>query len=264
MNSDLSVFVATLPTQMVIFMVMLCRSVAMIVMLPAFGSQSLPKTVRASMAVLLTLLLFPQLHDRFAGARPDDILEPGKVMMMIFSEVLVGSLIGWLAQLMALSLPIAAQILSTFIGLSNVLQPDPELGAQSTPVSHLAEMVVPVLFCSTHLYVMPLSAFVGSYEVFPAGHFPFLGDAAHTVVQTTSKSFLLAFQLATPFVLIGTIWPAMLGLLSRFSPGLQVYNLAMPAQLLAGIFLLALLIGDMLPTWSQAMTVAFAGLPRAP
>lgn len=73
--------------------------------------------------------------------------------------------------------------------------------------------------------------------------------------------FLLAFQLAMPFVLIGTIWPIMLGLLSRFTPGLQVYMLAMPAQILGGILLFALLLGTMLGTWSNGVDAALQGLP---
>lgn len=152
-------------------------------------------------------------------------------------------------------------MMSTFIGLSNVLQPDPELGAQSTPISHVAELIVTVVIFSSGMYVLPLHALVGSYQLFPPGHFPFLGDAARSVTHATQYSFLLAFQLAMPIVLIGTLWPVMLGLLSRFSPGLQIYNLAMPAQLLGGILLFALLLKGMLSAWIH---ITEAGLGHIP
>ncbi|NHO31824.1 flagellar biosynthetic protein FliR [Acetobacter fallax] len=261
MSGDLTVFIAALPTQMVVFVAILCRVVAMVVTLPGLSTQTVPSTIKAGLAISIAFLMFPVLKNHFLAAETGDILDPGRAIVLICSETLSGGLIGWLAQLMALSFPVSVQILSTFTGLSNVLQPDPDLGAQSTAVSHLASLSVPVVMFSTGLYVFPLYALAGSYQVFPPGHFPLMGDAAHSVTEMTQRSFLLAFQLAMPFVLLGTVWPAMLGLLSRFSPGLQVYSLAMPAQLLGGIFLLALLIRGMVATWTQHLDAALASLP---
>lgn len=261
MNSQLADFTEALPFRMVVFVAVLCRIVAMIVTLPGLSSQTITTRVKAGLAVSLTFLIFPVVEDQFHGYGPDNILNPGRAITLICSELLSGGLIGWLAQLMCLSFPVAAQILSTFTGLSNVLQPDPDLGAQSTAISHIASLTVPVVLFSSGLYLFPLSALVGSYHVFPPGHFPFLSDATHSVVIATSQSFSLAFRLAMPFVLLGTLWPAMLGLLSRFSPGLQVYGLAMPAQLLGGILLLALFVHGMMGTWTQDVQSALSGLP---
>ncbi|BCK75528.1 flagellar biosynthetic protein fliR [Acetobacter aceti NRIC 0242] len=261
MNPDLDQFIATLPTQAVIFIAILARVAAMFVAFPAFMFQSTPMTVRAAMAIGVSLLLFPLVQPQFASAISDDVMVPARLLALLCSDFLSGALIGWLAQLMMLSFPISIQIMSTFIGISNVLQPDPELGAQSTPLSHLAQLSITLIVFSSSLYIFPLNALVGSYQVFPPGHFPFLGDAANSVAKATEYSFFLAFQLAMPVVLIGTIWPIMLGLLSRFSPGLQVYNLAMPAQLLGGIFLLALLLKSMLSVWTHAASAGLVLLP---
>ncbi|GBR06449.1 flagellar biosynthetic protein FliR [Acetobacter oeni] len=263
MNGDLTAFVASLPVQVVVFVAILCRVVGMVVTLPGLSGQTVTTSVKAGLAISLTFLMFPVLQSRFSAAETGDILDPGRAIALICSEALSGGLIGWLSQLMTLSFPIAMQILSTFTGLSNVLQPDADLGAQSTAVSHLASLTVPVVLFSTGLYVFPLHALIGSYQVFPPGHFPMMSDAAHSVTEMTQRSFLFAFQLAMPFVLIGTLWPAMLGLLSRFSPGLQVYSLAMPAQLLGGILLLALLVRGMVAAWMQNLDTVLAGLPGA-
>ncbi|GBQ28338.1 putative flagellar biosynthetic protein fliR [Acetobacter estunensis NRIC 0472] len=261
MNAETATLIAHLPTWMVVFMVILCRVAALVITMPGLNSQSAPTRVRAAFAIGVSFLLFPLLLPRFEGASSDDVLNPARLIVFIASEVICGGLIGWLAQLMLQSFPVAAQIISTFIGLSNVLQPDPELGAQSTPLSHVAELLMTVTVFAADLYVLPLHALVGSYDVFPPGHFPLMGDVAHSVTQATGGMFLLAFQLAMPFVLIGTIWPIMLGLLSRFTPGLQVYMLAMPAQILGGILLFALLLGTMLGTWSNGVDAALQGLP---
>ncbi|GBQ92997.1 putative flagellar biosynthetic protein fliR [Acetobacter nitrogenifigens DSM 23921 = NBRC 105050] len=260
MSDDLTTLIAELPAQAVIFSAVLSRVGAMVVTMPGLEAET-PTSVRAALAVVISLLMFPVLDKYFSGIGAINILDPGRMVLLIGGELLNGALIGWLAQLMALSFPIAAQILSTFTGLSNVLQPDPALGSQETPPSRLASILIPVVLFSSNLYVLPLRALAGSYNVFPPGYFPLPGDAARSVAETTSHSFLLAFQLAMPFVLIGALWPAMLGLLNRFSPSLQIYYLAMPAQMLGGILLLALFIRGMLETWTTAFSASLNGLP---
>ncbi|OUJ14215.1 flagellar biosynthetic protein FliR [Acetobacter sp. DsW_063] len=260
MSDDLTTLIAEFPAQVVVFAAILSRVGAMVVTMPGLETET-PNSVRAALAMVISFLMFPLLAKYFSGTNAIDILDPGRMILLIGGELLNGALVGWLAQLMALSFPIAAQILSTFTGLSNVLQPDPALGSQETPPSRLASILIPIALFSSNLYVVPLRALAGSYNVFPPGHFPFPGDAARSVSETTSHSFLLAFQLAMPFVLIGTLWPAMLGLLNRFSPSLQIYYLAMPAQMLGGILLLALFMRGMLEAWTTAFAASLNGLP---
>jgi flagellar biosynthetic protein FliR len=88
-----------------------------------------------------------------------------------------------------------------------------------------------------------------------------VGDMARSVTQVTSQTFMLAFQLSAPFVLIGTLWPAMLGVLNRLMPSIQVYSMAMPAQLLGGVLLLAILIQVMSGVWQERAGDMLLGLP---
>ena len=56
---------------------------------------------------------------------------------MIVAEVMTGLWLGWLARLFCLALPIAAQFIAYLLGISTVLQPDAELGPQSTALAAL-------------------------------------------------------------------------------------------------------------------------------
>jgi flagellar biosynthetic protein FliR len=88
-----------------------------------------------------------------------------------------------------------------------------------------------------------------------------IDDMARSVIHTTAQSFALAMQLAAPFVLIGTLWPAMLGVLNRLLPTIQVYGIAMPAQILGGVLLLAVLLQIMSGVWQEKMGDLLVGLP---
>ena len=72
------------------------------------------------------------------------------------------------------------------------------------------------------------------------------GDMAELVVRLTAGSFALGLQLAAPFLVFGFAVNAAMGLLARLMPQLQVFFIAMPINILAGLLLIVLLLGSMM------------------
>ncbi len=180
---------------------------------------------------------------------------------MIAAEVITGLWLGWLARLLALALPIAGQFISYMLGVANVLQPDPELGGEATPIARLFAIVAPVAILVTGLYRLPLAALAGSYRLIPAGTLLPAADSAETAVRAVAAAFTLAVRLASPFLLVAIVWHVAIGLLARLVPRLQVYFVAMPGQILGGIVLLAVLATSLLSAWQAAVQSGFARLP---
>ncbi len=256
MTSGVQALLTGLPDLAFGFMLVLCRVSAAVMVLPGFGESEVPIVLRIGLAVGVTLLIFPAVESIMpssGGAVLHDLA-------IIGSELGCGLLLGWLARLMALSLPIAGQIISTLIGLSSVLQPDPELGSQTTGVSRVLALAVPVLILSSGLYALPIGALAGSYRLVPPGTLLSVGDAAQSIAIATEGCFSLALRLAAPLILAGFVWQVLLGLLAKLVPSLQVYSLSLPGQVLGGL-LLALLIGPMLGVWMQSVRTGFASLP---
>jgi flagellar biosynthesis protein FliR len=243
------------------FLVVLCRVSALVMTVPGLGETTSPRLVRAGIAVSTTVAILPVVQDRLVDVSGEALHMPSMAVAVIVGELLCGVFIGWLARLISMAISIAMQIVAVFTGLASVLQPDSQLGSSSTAISHMASSLVPVIFLSTGLYALPLAAITGSYSLFPPGHMPMIGDMARSVTEATEQTFVLALQLAAPFVLIGTLWPAMLGVLNRLLPSIQVYSIAMPAQLLGGVLLLALLIQVMTGVWQERMGDLLVGLP---
>jgi len=254
-------FLALLPAQVGVYALVMCRVSAAVMLVPGLGEQEIPMTIRAGVAFCLTLVVAPVVSAYFQSFGDVSAAAPFALAGLVVSELLAGGLIGFVARIMTQSLPIAAQIIATFIGQSSVLQPDPDMGSQSTALSRLASLSVPVLVLGTGLYRLPLMALVQSYGVFPPGHPLGAGDVAHTIVIAASGAFRFAAELAGPFIVLGTLWQGLLALLSRFVPALQAYSLAMPAQVLGGLAVFALLIRGLLSTWIAEMTRVFALLP---
>ena len=246
------------------FMLVFCRTAAAIMLLPGLGESEPPAVLRAGLAGCVTLLLLPGLIASLPP-EPDSFFRLGGT---IATELLAGGLLGWLARLLALSLPMAGQVISMMTGLSSVLQPDPMLGAQSAVIGKLFNLLAPVLILSTGLYALPLSALAGSYAVFPAGGVALagsagVGDLTEVAVRAVGTSFALALRLASPFVVVSAVWQLSLGLLSRMVPQIQVYIVSLPGQVLGGLLLLGLLGAPILHAWLGAMRDLYAVLPGA-
>lgn len=262
-SPDLTAPNGSLPVLVGMFMIVLCRVSAIVVVAPALGETNAPARIRAGLCLMMTLALLPAVSSKLTAVSGEALRMPAMALNIVASELLCGFFIGILARLLTMSLAITGQIIALFTGMASVIQTDTQLGASSTAISHMTSALVPIILFSTGLYALPLTALSGSYVLFPAGHITALltGDMALSVTKAASESFHIAMQLAAPYLLIGTLWPAMLGVLNRLMPSIQVYSLAMPAQILGGIFLMALLIQILTGTWTEKMRETLADLP---
>ncbi len=226
------------------FTLVVCRCAAAIMLLPAFGEADLPTMLRAGFAFTLAVLLTPAVAPSLPPM-PDSFL---KLAGLVIGELLAGGVLGWLARTIALALAGCGQIMSLATGHSSVLQPDPLLGAQTSVLGRLFN-------------TLPLTALAASYHVFPAGGTLPSSDLAEAAVRAVGASFSLSLRLASPFLLVSIVWQSGLGLLSRLVPQIQVYFAAMPAQLLGGLLLLALMSAAILSAWATTLQDAFSALP---
>jgi len=254
-------FLSNLPAYSFIFIMVLCRVSIGVMLLPGIGDDSIPTVIKAGLALTFTIFIMPVVAGLFPSIAQQKAMGFEGMLSLMACELIVGAIIGWLAKLMSLSLPIAGQIISTMIGISSVLQPDPDLGSQTTAMSRMMSLMVPTIMFTSGIYIIPVMAIVNSYTVFPPGHLLSSGDLIKSVLIATSSSFGLAMEFSGPFILVGTVWQVMLGLLSRFVPALQVYTLSLPAQILGGLMLVALTIHQMAAAWSDGMNSSFHSLP---
>jgi flagellar biosynthetic protein FliR len=239
------------------FVMVMCRCGAAIMLLPAFAEDGTPTPLRAGFALAMTILLLP-IATPHLPPEPHDF---PRLVALLTEELCAGILLGWLARLVCLSLPAAGQMVSLTTGLSSILQPDQNFGAQTAALGQLFGRMAPVLILSTGLYALPLHALAGSYEALPPGQPPPGADITEIIVRAVSAHFALALQLAAPFLLLGTLWHAGLGLLSRLVPNVQVHFASLPGQVLGGLLVLSLLATPVCTHWLETTARVFAELP---
>jgi flagellar biosynthetic protein FliR len=113
-------------------------------------------------------------------------------------------------------------------------------------VSTFLSLIGAMLVFESGLHHLAIAAISGSYNLLPPDQaFP-AADIAELTLRITTGAFALGLQLAAPFIVFGLLIYALLGVLSRLMPQLQIFFLAMPINILTGFVLLMLFIGVMM------------------
>ena len=113
-----------------------------------------------------------------------------------------------------------------------------------------------VLVFATDLHHLAIGAIAGSYKMIqPGGRLP-TSDMLQLVVQLTSSSFALGFQLAAPFLVFGFAVYAALGVLARLMPQLQVFFVAVPINIVAGFVIMLAMIGAIMTLFLNYYTTS--------
>ena len=251
-----SSILADLPSAAFAVLLVLCRVSAAVMLLPGLGEADPPPTLRIGLAVGITVLVAPPLlHEA-----PDPAGPPALLALAVVREILCGLFLGMTSRILALSLPIAAELMTLAIGLTRVIQPEPAMGAQSSALNRLFSLAAPVLLLSSGLYRLPLEAVADSYTLVSLGGALPTGDATTLIVRAVTESFSCAARLASPFLVAGLLWEICLAMLTRFVPTLQAGAAMAPGHLLGGVILLAVLGETLLGDWLGTMQAMVSDL----
>jgi flagellar biosynthetic protein FliR len=254
---DLPAVVQALPALGFGFMLVVARVGTTLLTGPALGETEIPATVRIGLTVVLAALVFPLLM----GSLPRPPESIPTLISLLGIEIIVGAWLGFMARVLVAALAMAGNIISLMIGLSSVLQIDPSLSTQVSALQRMLTLAAIALLFASGLYVLPIQAVIGSYELIPPGSVFDAAGAAQLVTLAVTNSFGLALRLAAPFVITCLVWQAAMGFVSRLVPNIQVYVISAPAQILAGLALFSAAIAVIFANWAAGMQQAFSALP---
>jgi flagellar biosynthetic protein FliR len=223
---------------------------SMAMLLPGFGEVSVPPMVRAGIATGLTIIIFSVV----APHLPAVPQAPFALGAALLGEVAIGLYLGWLIKVVAFALPMAGQIISYQIGLSSVILPDQQLGAETTLLSSAFGLAVPALIFGSGLFAFPIMALATSYHLMPPGGAIKASDIVRLALMFTQQEFIMALRLAAPFMVAGLIWQAGLAIMARLAPQIQIFFIAAPGQILGGLTLLSLTCMTLIALWEHGFS----------
>lgn len=239
----MSIHIPDLSGTFLVYFLVFARVGAMIMLLPAIGDAGVPPRVRLALALAISFALAPVVAKSYPDTAPQNVIA---LALLIAQELTVGVLIGAIARIIMSALTVAGELIAMQTGLSYAQSFDPGMGAESSIFSTFFTLLGVVLIFATDLHHLAIGAIEGSYSMIPPGAALPASDMAELAIRLTSGAFALGLQLAAPFIVFAFVVNAAIGLLARMMPQLQVFFIAMPVNILAGLFLLLLLIGSLM------------------
>lgn len=234
--------IEVLPQTAFIFMLIFARIGTLFMVLPAFSERAIPVRVRLVIAVTTSLMMYPLVSENFAKV-PSTLFGAFAAMG---KEIAVALLIGLAIKLVTSALQIAATTIAFQLGLSFAMGPDMSTGGQTVTIGTFMNMLAVTLIFVTDLHYVMIAAMYDSYQLFPVNQALPVGDMAQFASDTVSGAFLVGTKIAAPFIVYGLIFYFGLGLLSRLMPQLQVFFIAMPANITIGLILFMILFGTLM------------------
>ena len=223
-----------IPQNLFAYFLVFARIGAVLMLMPGFGVGFVPTRVRLIIALAVSLVVLPIV----APVLPPTPTTPIDLFIMLGKEIVAGLFIGVAARTMLTALQAAGMVAAYQSSLANALVNDPASQQQGALAGSFLTITALLLIFVTNLHHVMLAAIVDSYGLFVPGQPLPVGDFSAAAARVVGRSFLLAIQVAAPFIVVGLLFSAGIGLLNRLMPQVQMFFIIMPLQVFLGIFLL--------------------------
>ncbi|GIP56533.1 hypothetical protein J15TS10_03470 [Paenibacillus woosongensis] len=196
----------------------------------------------------------------FNQAIPTDL----NYLLLVVRELLIGLLMGYVAQLLFTVIQMAGSFIDIQMGFGIVNVIDPMTGASAPVLGNFKYIIATLLFLSMNGHHYLLDAVIRSYNWMPLSNELFQriyhGTLSEFLVRTFSQAFLLSFQLAAPLVVALFITDVALGFLARTAPQFNVFVIGIPLKIMVGLAMLLLLIPSLIYAFENLFQVLFKSL----
>lgn len=221
------------------FLLCLARVAAMFAAIPVFSGGQIPPQMRLGVAVMFAMLTYPVVKD-FIPSQSFSVIE---FALVIAAEVVLGLLVGFLAQLVFMAAEFAGTLIGYQMGFAAANIFDPSTQAQVALISQFQGIFTILLFLALDIHHLFLEAIVASFEMLPPGTLNLAGGAIPMIVDVTNHSLILSIRLVAPILILLILSNLTLGIMSRVFPQLNVFMISFPVNIGLSFLVMSLTFG---------------------
>ena len=220
-----------------LFTIVLFRTASVLFFSPIYNQTSIPLLAKIGLALVLTFAIFPTISSTQLTL-PDNLTS---FILLIFKEIAIGFLIGYVATLAFGAFVMAGELISADMGLSMAEMVDPLFGDRVSPISQIFQLMAFILFLSINGHHWLINALVLSYKTVPITGFIEHGFTISKVVQMFAGLFVSAIKVAAPVMIIMGLVVVVSGFMAKSMPQLNIFLVIFPLKILVGFLLLIML-----------------------
>ncbi len=223
-------------TEIAVFLAIFLRMSIVLFMIPVFRGSQLPGAIKAPLIVALSVMVYLLPHNSISPLS----FHPAPLFGAVLGEMIFGMIMGLMVLLIFGAFQIAGELITFQMGFGFAQVADPQSGSQVTVISRFFQVVATLIFFGMNGHHVVIRAIVESYRTIPIGSFALTTNTYHDIVALSGRLFPIAIQLSAPITIALMLTHLALGLMSKFSPQLNIIATSFPLTILIGFALLAL------------------------
>ncbi len=218
------------------FLLVLVRVSCFVFIAPFFSMSNTPRNVRIGVSLCLAVLLY-QVVPR--GDITYDTLLGYSIIVM--KEAVTGFMIGFAANLCSTVVTFAGQIADMEMGLSMASMLDPATKQNSTITGVYYNYMVLLMLMISGMHKYLIKALAETYLLIPVNGIVINSDSLiAAIIGFMSDYIIIGFRICLPIFAVMIILNAVLGVLAKVSPQLNMFAVGIQMKVLVGISILFL------------------------
>lgn len=225
------------------FLLILVRVSCFVFVAPFFSMRNTPARVRIGISFFTAILLYQALTPA-EGIVYSTVTEYAVIVM---KEAVVGLLIGFAANICTTIVNFAGSIADMETGLSMVTLMDPTSRESTSITGVLYQYVLMFMMIATGMYRYLFGALADTFVLVPVNGAVFRSDALmKSMVEFLGEYVIIGFRIVLPIFCATLLLNAVLGVLAKVSPQMNMFAVGIQLKILVGLSVLFLTAG-MLP-----------------
>lgn len=230
------------------FLLIFVRMAAFMYLAPFYGDNSIPTRLKVALSLFLAYLLY--MTSEPVVLTYDTVFE---YALLVMKETVVGLLIGLGAGMCMQIVTFAGRIIDMEMGLSAASLMDPSFHDSVTVSGLFLKYIFSLLLITSGMYQYIIRALMETYTLIPVAAAKFeVGNIMSTMISFVTQYFVIGFQIALPVFAVTLVMNAVLGILAKVAPQMNLFAVGMQIKILAGLAALYLSMW-LVPTASELL-----------
>jgi flagellar biosynthetic protein FliR len=224
----------------VAFWLAFTRWLAVIFQLPIFENVSIPAMVKVLATLMITIAFFPLIQDQIML----DIKYVGEnsFWYLTIFNTLVGLVIGFFVKSIMGIFISSGALITQQIGLNALSYFDPQAGSPIGPFEKLIEWTVLMMILTSGALLPMFKGVVNSFSTIHVYNIGKMAGSIDFYMIMFKSIFISSIMLATPMIFINLIINAVMGIISRAVPQMNVIAVSFAVNI--GLGLLVFVVGS--------------------
>lgn len=220
----------------VAFSLVLLRVGALIGTMPLFGERLVPVRVKAGLALVIAILLFPTVSASLPPVSNDFL----PLLFRMMSETMIGAALGFAARLIFAAAQLAGEMIGFQIGFSVANVIDPVSSMHVSLVGQFQYLFAVLIFLITNSHHVFFAAIADSFRIVPLLAFHVSGDFMALIMSLCREMFVLSVKLSIPVIAVILFTNVGLGIVARTVPQINIFVVGFPLQITVGLIFFGL------------------------